>query len=164
LRVDGGNWQAANELGVLLARQGRNEEAARHLRHSVAVRPQGESLHNLAVVLHHSGETTQAREAHERSIAMGYTPSRSRRPEVQWVSPQALAGAERNSAAEALHEARLPSGPRPNIRHEDAKAAPSAQNRKPSKSWEQDRAESKPADPAPAEANARGLFWWLYRK
>lgn len=52
LRTDGANWQAANELGVMLARQGRFAEAAACLRQSAAIQPRPESLHNLAVALH----------------------------------------------------------------------------------------------------------------
>ncbi len=99
LRADAGNWQAANELGVLLARQGRLAEAATCLRQSVAIQPCGESLHNLAVTLHCAGQEPQARGAHQRALAMGYGPTASRRPDVQWVSPDALTGAPRGTPA-----------------------------------------------------------------
>jgi hypothetical protein len=144
VRTDRRNWQAANELGVLLAKQGRYAEAAVHLQQSVAVQPRGESLHNLAVVLHHCGQTAQARELHQHSLAMGYGRPTSRRPEVIWVSPDALAGTgskpigSPGSAASGASSAR-----QANSRVEDG---------------------STDSSPPQTEAKAKGLFWWLHRK
>ena len=50
LMVDPTNHDAANELGVLLARFGQLEEARSVLQHSVSVRPLTETWHNLSVV------------------------------------------------------------------------------------------------------------------
>jgi hypothetical protein len=106
LSVDAGNWQAANELGVLLARQGRLAEAVTSLRHSTAIQPCGESLHNLAVALHYLGQGPQAKEAHEQAVALGYGRSASRRPDVQWVSPDAMTGTPRGAPAPSGSAAR----------------------------------------------------------
>jgi tetratricopeptide (TPR) repeat protein len=54
------NYLAANELGVLLAREGRLEDARSALQKSVAVQPMAEAWHNLTVVHERLGE-------HERS-------------------------------------------------------------------------------------------------
>ena len=56
-----GNWLAANELGVLLARYGQLPEARQLLVHSVTVHPHLEGWHNLSVVHRRLGEADLAR-------------------------------------------------------------------------------------------------------
>jgi tetratricopeptide (TPR) repeat protein len=60
LRADGRNHIAANELGVLLAREGRLREAREALQRSVAARPLPDTWRNLAVVHQRLGEESLA--------------------------------------------------------------------------------------------------------
>jgi hypothetical protein len=131
VRADAANWQAANELGVLLARQGRYAEAAAQLRQSIAVQPRPESMHNLAVALHCAGYTAQATQAHLQALALGYGRSVSPRPDVQWVSPDAMAGVPQGPpATHASTPARKPAEPaakvveKPSLEHRAVKTEP----------------------------------------
>src|SRR5262249_31889074 len=70
LLVNPNNARAANELGVLLAREGRYEEARDWLRHSLRVKEQHETWHNLAAVHTSLGEAKLAEVAQQQSIAL----------------------------------------------------------------------------------------------
>jgi hypothetical protein len=87
LVVDQNNPLAANELGVLLARIGRYEEAAGWLEYSVALSPEPATWHNLAVVQSQLGQVERAEQARrqERSAGRVVTPDQ---PEVRWVAPR----------------------------------------------------------------------------
>ena len=61
--ADPNNARAANELGVLLARDGRFEEARDWLRHSARLKSQPETWHNLAVVYGRLGQTEKSKQA-----------------------------------------------------------------------------------------------------
>jgi tetratricopeptide (TPR) repeat protein len=97
LMCHAGNYAAANELGVLLARQGRYEDAQQVLRHSVEVLPSHEGLHNLAVVYERLGQSDLAaalqwqseRVARHNAAAKGVAASGSVR--VEWVEPHEFA-------------------------------------------------------------------------
>jgi tetratricopeptide (TPR) repeat protein len=89
LVVDRRNAVAANELGVLLARYGRYDDALAWLQHSAAIAPQPATWHNLAVVHQTLGQTQLADAARKRQVAMSPGGSRdlkSRAPEIRWVS------------------------------------------------------------------------------
>jgi hypothetical protein len=95
LTTDAANYLAANELGVLLARYGQLPEARSVLLHSVSVRPQLESWHNLAAVHKRLGEEDLSRRAeHERDLLakqLGRTAPQSASDLVRWVDPQTFA-------------------------------------------------------------------------
>lgn len=90
LLVDEGNYRAANELGVLLARYGQFEDARRVLVHSVSVHSQPESWHNLAVVHDQLGQSEMAQRA--RFEAQLASQRKTPNPDglVRWVEPAAL--------------------------------------------------------------------------
>jgi len=94
LAVDPGNFEAANELGVLLARVGQLQGARDALRQSVATRPSAEAWHNLAVVHSRLGEAELAAlaeyERQRTGVPSGTLPANGHM--VQWVAPQAFAG------------------------------------------------------------------------
>lgn len=92
LLVDSTNVQAANELGVLLARLGQLNDARRALRHAVSIESRSEIWMNLAAVHQRLGERELAREARENGTRMA-----SRRNEqeprnhdagIKWVDPK----------------------------------------------------------------------------
>lgn len=93
LQVNQDNYSAANELGVLLARDGRLDEARQILQLGVAVQPLPETWHNLAVVHERLGEFEQANrsrlewqratEATQRSSPGRVTAASG--PSVYWV-------------------------------------------------------------------------------
>lgn len=97
LAIDPDNWQAANELGVLLARSGQWVEAREMLVHSVRIHPHFAGWHNLAVVHAQLGEQDLARRAaYERQLLLARTfppPSRPGIPSVQWVDPRTFSAA-----------------------------------------------------------------------
>lgn len=111
LMVDPMNYKAANELGVLLARFGQYGQARDMLVHSVRVRPQPESWHNLAEVHEQLGEHELARRAaYEGKLAARHGNSVD--SPVRWVEPAALAGITGPSAA-AQPPAAAPEQPQP---------------------------------------------------
>jgi tetratricopeptide (TPR) repeat protein len=69
LLVDGRNYMAANDLGVLLARYGKYQQAKSALLHSLAVSAQPATWHNLTVVHQYLGEEQLAQLAHTESQA-----------------------------------------------------------------------------------------------
>jgi tetratricopeptide (TPR) repeat protein len=98
LTVDGGNYLAANELAVLIARYGRYEAARELLRHSVAIAPQSAIWQNLAIVHRRLGETEfavsaekQAAEAARREAIAAAQPSSAAPGDLQWVDPATFA-------------------------------------------------------------------------
>ncbi len=105
LLADGNNARAANELGVLLAREGRFEEARDWLRHSARVRPQTETWHNLAVVHASLGETQLAAAARSASVTLarrqGQRPP-GPRLQVKQVTPAQFAGQSRPAGVAPL--------------------------------------------------------------
>jgi hypothetical protein len=96
LMVDGRNYLAANELGVLLAGFGRLPEARAALRHSVAISPQPIVWQNLAAVHKAMGEADlAARAAKESELAaarLGQAAATAY--DVRWVDPETFARAK----------------------------------------------------------------------
>lgn len=95
LAIDGHNYLAANELGVLLARYGQLERARDLLARSVAIRPQVESWHNLAVIHRRLGETDLARRADRERTLLAQQSSGRVAPAslVQWVDTRTFSTA-----------------------------------------------------------------------
>jgi tetratricopeptide (TPR) repeat protein len=98
LTVDGGNYLAANELAVLVARYGRYDKARELLQHSVTLAPQSAIWRNLAVVHRRLGETElavsaekQAAEAARREAVAAAQPSAAAPGDLQWVDPATFA-------------------------------------------------------------------------
>ncbi len=101
LAVDLRNYQAANELGVLLAREGQLAEAKRALLHSVTIQPHEEGWHNLATVHRRLGETQLAQLAdNERQLLAAKSPPATTRAEqaVTWVDPWTFANSGRSES------------------------------------------------------------------
>jgi tetratricopeptide (TPR) repeat protein len=94
MATDSGNWLAANELGVLLARYGQLPEARQLLVHSVTVHPHLEGWHNLSVVHRRLGEADLASRAENewKLLAQQSGKSRTRSNQmVQWVDTKTFA-------------------------------------------------------------------------
>jgi len=91
------NYMAANDLGVLLARGGRYEDARPMFEHSVSIQPQSASWRNLAVVYGKLGRPDLAQQAyrHWTAAVERETAQAGRRPPaaqmVQWVDPAGFA-------------------------------------------------------------------------
>jgi tetratricopeptide (TPR) repeat protein len=90
------NQLAANEVGVLLARNGHHAEAAAMFRRAIDLAPTGTAYHNLAACEEQLGQRGQAAADNQygdqlsaRERAAG---SVSRSLGVRWVTPQELAG------------------------------------------------------------------------
>lgn len=100
LLVNPRNYMASNELGVLLAEAGRNEDARRALEHSVSISPQSAGWHNLAQVYARLGRADLAGQAQNQCAAMvqaetarlGRNPV-APGPGVEWLDPAAFAQA-----------------------------------------------------------------------
>lgn len=102
LLVNPQNYMASNELGVLMARYGDFDSAAGQLVHSLSVKPQVETWHNLAAVYRRMGQTEQAEQAEKErekllaaprssgALAKDSTDLGSRTP-VLWVDVDAFA-------------------------------------------------------------------------
>jgi tetratricopeptide (TPR) repeat protein len=98
LLVNPRNHQAANELGVLLARYGQLEDARRVLLHSISLQPEPEAWHNLAVVHERLGEIDLAHRArNEWRLALDHRKARPQETEtaspVRWVDVQEFTAA-----------------------------------------------------------------------
>ena len=97
LLVDNNNWEAANELAVLLVGSGNLAEARGWLLHSVSVAPKAESWHNLARVHEMFGETQLAGAAQAEALRLAHRgpdglPAPINSPvDVQWVAPEEFA-------------------------------------------------------------------------
>jgi tetratricopeptide (TPR) repeat protein len=101
LVVDGRNYLAANELGVLMARCGRYDVAEAALRHSLAVAPMPAVWNNLAALHDRLGQRDKAAEARAQAVACAKTPSAAanqpgapQRP-VVWMDTAAFAQSSR---------------------------------------------------------------------
>jgi tetratricopeptide (TPR) repeat protein len=104
LTTDPGNFLAANELGVLLARFGKLPEARAILQHSVATYPLPETWQNLSVVHQRLGEEQLAAQslanwqvALQQAGGQSLSQQADSRSMIQWVSPQAFAGPQPGS-------------------------------------------------------------------
>lgn len=86
--IDGDNYMASNELGVLLARYGQYESASLMLEHSVRVQPQPTSWHNLAVVYHQLGKKQESQFAQNKHLELVQAQRTSKKPSgaVEWKS------------------------------------------------------------------------------
>jgi tetratricopeptide (TPR) repeat protein len=99
LLVDPGNYHAANELSVLLARFGQWEDARRVLLHGLAVHGAPEMWCNLSVVHEQLGEPDLARRArHEADLA---AVAREHRTDQDWAETVRWVDASTFSAAGA---------------------------------------------------------------
>jgi polysaccharide export outer membrane protein len=112
LLVNRHHYMASNDLGVLLARAGRYEDARMALEHSVSLYSQSAGWHNLAVVYRQLGRLDLAGQAQRHWAAavraetarLGFNPT-APLPAVQWVdpkrlSPTAAVGPKRGFSAE----------------------------------------------------------------
>jgi tetratricopeptide (TPR) repeat protein len=94
LATDGGNWLAANELGVILARCGQLGEAKQLLLHSLNIRPHAAGWQNLAAVHRRLGEGELAELAdqeRQRLASQTAKTSPDSNEMVRWVAPKAFA-------------------------------------------------------------------------
>lgn len=98
LTTDPGNFMAANELGVLLARFGKLQEARNVLQYAVSFYPLPETWQNLSIVHHRLGEATLAAQSNanwqialqQEAAADPATRQANNRSMIQWVPPQAF--------------------------------------------------------------------------
>lgn len=96
LIVSPGNHMASNELGVLLARSGRHNDARAAFEHSVAAYPTAEGWRNLALTCERLGAMDEAYRAAQQTLALrGHsigqvTPVGGSQGTVRWVSPADL--------------------------------------------------------------------------
>ncbi len=96
------NHMASNELGVLLARNGRHRDARAAFEHSVATHPTAEGWRNLALTCERLGETQLAYQAASQSLALRKKASQpassanSAHGDIRWVSPGELANPRGN--------------------------------------------------------------------
>lgn len=111
LVVNGNNATAANELGVLLARFGRPQDALAWLEHSASLSPHAATWHNLAAVHQQLGQTQLAEQSRQRETEIAQRTGRkatSSLPDIRWVSPQELNAAPADRPAPP---AAVPSAP-----------------------------------------------------
>jgi hypothetical protein len=102
LLVDPQNYMASNELGVLMARYGDLDSAADHLVHSLSIKPQAETWHNLATVYRRKGQSDQAEQAEREREKLLAAPrgqgaaaqdstDLAARPQMRWVDVDTFA-------------------------------------------------------------------------
>ena len=75
LLVEPKNYMASNELGVLMARYGDLQSSASQFEHSVSIKPQAETWHNLATVYRRMGQTEKAAQADREREKLTAAPS-----------------------------------------------------------------------------------------
>jgi len=93
LNVWPGNYMAANDLGVLLARGGRWEDAVSVLEYARQIQPNPVVLANLAKLYRQKGLTAQASQLLAQAsppLPLGRESHDSRAQTVAWVPPEAL--------------------------------------------------------------------------
>lgn len=103
-QIDANDSLAANELGVLLARFGRLNEAVAALRHSLSVKPTAETWHNLASVHEQLGERDLAEQARQQVRGETIPPSSRTEPHVVWLTPAQFARTSRPSGQAAIDD------------------------------------------------------------
>ncbi|RCS54739.1 hypothetical protein DTL42_06325 [Bremerella cremea] len=92
LAIDGRNFEAANELGVLLARYGQFEEAKQALLQGVKSVPRPEIWQNLASIHETLGELELAQRAkQEAEMAQQFVQLNGDLNTVRWVTPEEMA-------------------------------------------------------------------------
>lgn len=92
LAIDGSNFEAANELGVMLARYGQLEDAKQVLLQGVKSSPRAEIWQNLASVHQSLGEAEMAQRAStEAQLARQFSETNAGLDAVRWVSPEEMA-------------------------------------------------------------------------
>lgn len=104
LVVDERNHGAANELGALLAKYGRLEDARSMLRRSVRSQPSRAAWHNLAVVHERLGEQDLAIQARQELERLDAAEQDARREQVQWLDNRTFAGTYRGPAGGSVSE------------------------------------------------------------
>jgi tetratricopeptide (TPR) repeat protein len=89
------NHLAANELGVLMCRDGRPGEAARLFERAIDFAPGATAYHNLSIAQQklglHANADANARESQRLAAGERATGAVSRRAGIQWVSPAEMA-------------------------------------------------------------------------
>ena len=96
------NHIAANELGILLAKNGRHQEARRAFQRSVDACPTAEGWRNLALTCETLGEMDTAYHAAQETLALRAKAegkasiTRSPRGTIRWVAPGELANTRGN--------------------------------------------------------------------
>jgi len=106
------NYMAANDLGVLLAKGGRWQDARRVLEYAVSLSPNPSTCWNLIRVCSALGDAAGAEQV-RRTLLAAYRPETARddrRPEIRWVSPESwIDGATRPDDGRIRREAASPS-------------------------------------------------------
>ncbi len=84
------NYMAANDLGVLLAKGGRWNDARRVLEYAVAISPNPSTCWNLIRVCSALGDPVGVEQVRQILLAAhrGAAAADDRRPEIRWVSPE----------------------------------------------------------------------------
>lgn len=128
LLVDKANFSAANELGVLLAKYGRYQEAVVALRHCVQLSPQPTAWKNLSNIYRRLGQAEESRMAAiEANRAMAAAPAHvpfvAAKPRVQWVDAETFASLSPNDANVQVAP----------VKQRQASVAPSIPERQPTK-------------------------------
>ncbi len=103
LLVYAGNYMAANDLGVLLARSGSSADARTVLEYSLSLSPQPATWRNLAVVYRQLGQPAladragrQAAALEQAELARRKTMAETANQTIRWVDPQTFAETSRN--------------------------------------------------------------------
>lgn len=96
LVVNDTNYEAANELGVMLARYGQFGDAKRALLQGAEATSRPELWANLAAIHQRLGETHLAHQArleaeHARQLAQSQNAAQNKLDAVRWVSPEEMA-------------------------------------------------------------------------
>ena len=99
--IDQRNYAAANELGVLLARYGKYDNAIAALQHCVKFSPEPTAWKNLANIYRRVGNHSQARMAdarvHQTMARKPGTPFVANQTKVEWVRPESFVAMNANS-------------------------------------------------------------------
>jgi hypothetical protein len=173
LLVDPQNYMASNELGVLMARYGDLDSAANQLTHSLSIKPQVETWHNLATVYRGMGQTEMAEQAdHEydklhavprSSIASAHdsTDLGARTP-IQWVDTEKFAA---TATPDGLDGPTAASNKTKSVAQPDslgkrliAKLNPWTKTDKPQPNTDSIQLSQKTDPPGGSETNSRTLF------
>lgn len=101
------DFQSRNELAVLMARNGRWQQAKQYLLESLQIKRTPAAWHNLAQVHSHLNETELANSAltEYQMTLNGVGTTNPGQPQVRWVSPQQM---EQMSAQPALADSTMP--------------------------------------------------------
>ncbi len=103
------NFMAANDLGVMLARNGNYDDARKMLEYSLSLNKQSTVWHNMAVVYEHLGLSDKARQAQQQALIV-LQMEQARRQNMPVGANGQVRWVDENTFAQSYNSSAIPQG------------------------------------------------------